>query len=376
MPSPGIPASSSGATALLVTAAAAFGLGISIGLAGNRRLNTSCENNQDQISAAESSTTTTSTSQPPKHCECGFDLTTVAPLQITRHRQSALHKANLQRTRGAPLLLTGKINEYRRAITTHVTADDVVLEVGCAEGLTTQRLAQCAKISIGIDLYERLITKARRRVGEPPEEGAKEDDDDDKNDADYTKVNAPEGRGWSNLHFYTADAMDKKAVLSAVNRALGVDEAKIEERKQEQKARVEAMIEEERKVASNTADAGSDADTKDLTRKQKRSLRRAALEKQGNGATGVAGAIDSSSGGSIGRPHSGIVTKIWLDVSGSRETRTVVQLIESLDAMFQPDLIVVKSDKLKNMSRRMYLPSSDIPGITHEPVNPPKYVIN
>ena len=141
-------------------------------------------------------------------CECGFDLTNChSNQQIERHMQSTLHKSNLKRSRGAPLLLTGKINEYRAAITTHVDPDDIVLEVGCAEGLTTQRLAQRCKVAIGLDLYERLITRARRRIGKPPE-----NIDGDRDDAvDVHPVDAPEGRGWSNLHFHTADALDKEA---------------------------------------------------------------------------------------------------------------------------------------------------------------------
>ena len=299
-------------------------------------------------------------SKSPKQnlCECGFDLTNChSNQQIERHVQSTLHKSNLKRSRGAPLLLTGKINEYRAAIATHVDPDDVVLEVGCAEGLTTQRLAQRCKVAIGLDLYERLITRARRRIGKPPEN---EDHDDGDDAVDIPPVDAPEGRGWSNLHFHTADAMDKKAVLQAVNKALGFDEEAIEEARKSNKTSIDALIASEMGENSAATDAGQ------LSRKEKRILRRAAIEKHSG---------DDNRTSSTGRLHSGKVTKIWIDLSGSRETRTVVQAIEQLEAMFQPKLIVVKSDKLKNLVRRCYLPSSIIPGISHDPITT-AYVIN
>ena len=295
---------------------------------------------------------------PKQHlCECGFDLTNChSNQQIERHMQSTLHKSNLKRSRGAPLLLTGKINEYRAAITTHVDPDDIVLEVGCAEGLTTQRLAQRCKVAIGLDLYERLITRARRRIGKPPE-----NIDGDRDDAvDVHPVDAPEGRGWSNLHFHTADALDKEAVLQAVNKALGFDEEAIDEAKKSNKAYVDALIASEMDNNSTATDAGQ------LSRKEKRILRRAAIEKHSG---------DDNRTPSTGRLHSGKVTKIWIDLSGSRETRTVVQAIDQLEAMFQPKLIVVKSDKLKNLVRRCYLSSSIIPGISHDPITT-AYVIN
>lgn len=378
-------------TALL---AAAFGLGVGLGYRISSSSSEEHHNAKSEDQTAENSQQQQKT--PTQHlCECGFDLTPCAPLQISRHLQSALHRNNMHRTRGAPLLLTAKINEYRHAISTHVNPNDVVLEVGCAEGLTTQRLAQRAKIAIGIDLYERLITKARLRIGKPPENAQDDDYDDSSIPQEKQVVNAPAGRGWSNLHFYTADAMDKKAVLTAVNRALGVDEAQYEEAKRQERAKVDAMIEAELKMAAAASAANKGSGTsknvtpiiadissaEDLSRKQRRLLRRAAIGKQdcketdGENIDAASGTVVPAILRSTGRLHTGKVNKIWLDVSGSRETRTVVQLVEVLDAMFRPELIVVKSDKLKNMARRMHLPSSNIPGITHEPIKTP-YVIN
>ena len=350
---------SSTATVAALAATAALGFGIAIGI---------------RVASNNGQTTTSSSSSKQRQnlCECGFDLTNCpSHQQIDRHLASVLHKSNLKRSRGAPILLTAKINEYRAAISTHVEADDVVLEVGCAEGLTTQRLAQRCRMAIGLDLYERLIIRARKRVGQPPENAASKKSDDDNNgdcdegavEVEVSVVDAPEGRGWSNLHFHTADALNKEDVLRAVNTALGLDEKTMEEAKRANKERVDALIASEMDATSSTA-----TDTDQLSRRDRRILRRAAIEKEADGSKG--GATSTT-----GRLHSGKVTKIWIDLSGSRETRTVVQAIEQLEALFQPKLIVVKSDKLKNLARRCYQPSSTIPGISHAADNTP-YVIN
>ena len=351
----------SSTTAAALAAAAALGVGIGIAM-GIRILSTKKKYSRN------GQNTQTQQTQNQNLCECGFDLTNChSAQQINRHLASNLHKTNLKRTRDrCPILLTAKINEYRAAISTHVDPEDVVLEVGCAEGLTTQRLAQRCRVAIGLDLYERLITRARRRVGQPPENNENTSDKNDDNDEEVTAVPAPEGRGWSNLHFHTADALSKEEVLQAVNTALGLDDEAMEEAKRSNKARVDALIAGEMEAASTGA-----TDVEQLSRREKRILRRSAIEKQ---------QTDANKGGATsqactGRLHSGKVTKIWIDLSGSRETRTVVQAIEQLEALFQPKLIVVKSDKLKNLARRCYQPSSTIPGISHAADNTP-YVIN
>ena len=356
---------SSTATVAALAATAALGIGIAIGI---------------RVASTNKKCSTNEHSTPSKQnlCECGFDLTNCpSHQQIDRHLASILHRTNLKRSRGAPILLTAKVNEYRAAISTHVDADDVVLEVGCAEGLTTQRLAQRCRMAIGLDLYERLIIRARKRVGKPPENAnasEKYDNRDGDNNGDgndegaveveVPAVDAPGGRGWSNLHFYTADALNKEDVLRAVNTALGLDKEAMEEARRSNKARVDELIAGEMEATSSTA-----TDIEQLSKRERRILRRAAIEKQ---------QTDGSKGGAtstMGRLHSGKVTKIWIDLSGSRETRTVVQAIEQLEALFQPKLIVVKSDKLKNLARRCYQPSSTIPGISHAADNTP-YVIN
>lgn len=46
---------------------------------------------------------------------------------------------------GSPVIVTENVFEYRRCIAEYVTSTDVVLEVGCAEGLTTLQIARHAK---------------------------------------------------------------------------------------------------------------------------------------------------------------------------------------------------------------------------------------
>jgi protein-L-isoaspartate O-methyltransferase len=45
---------------------------------------------------------------------------------------------------GSPIIVTENVTEYRRCIAQHICSSDVVLEVGCAEGLTTALIAQQA----------------------------------------------------------------------------------------------------------------------------------------------------------------------------------------------------------------------------------------
>ena len=46
---------------------------------------------------------------------------------------------------GSPIIVTENVVEYRKAVAEYVTAEDTVLEVGCAEGLTTALISQSAK---------------------------------------------------------------------------------------------------------------------------------------------------------------------------------------------------------------------------------------
>lgn len=296
--------------------------------------------------------------QEARLCECGFDLTGKAAVQVKHHMEGRQHRVNLHRASGAVVLLTAKINEYRNAIASHVTENDVVLEVGCAEGLTTQRLAQRAKVAIGIDQQDFLINRGRARVGQEPEGGV-EAADKDKSKAGPPKfkisspIQAPKDKGWSNLHLYAADAFDKKALIEIVDKALGITPEETERMRLEAKRKQEASIAEQAGIDMEAMSKLSLAAKRDLRRK-------------------ITGQREAAGG----KMHAGKVNKIWLDVSGSRETRVVVDLIDKLEAMFEPELIVVKSDRLKNLVRRSYLPSSVIPGLTNEVTHQSVYVIN
>lgn len=64
---------------------------------------------------------------------------------------------------GSPIVVTENVVEYRKAITELVTAEDVVLEVGCAEGVTTALIADAAKQVVGIDKSPSQAAKAAAR---------------------------------------------------------------------------------------------------------------------------------------------------------------------------------------------------------------------
>jgi len=295
-------------------------------------------------------------------CECGFDLTGKAPHHVEAHKAGALHRSNLYRSKSASrLLVTAKINEYRSAISTNVIDTDVILEIGCAEGLTTQRLAQRARIAIGVDLYSALIEKARKRVGQPLENASAGVEDR----ISITKdVSAPEGKGWTNLHFHTVDAFDTAALLSVIDQALGIDH---ERAKRDERARIDQMVRNE---------VGESENMGKLSRKARKAIRRKILSRDDYARhQEEERSSPNSFAPTTGRMYSGRVNKIWLDISGSRETRTVVHLIDILDSLLRPELIVVKSDRLKALVLRSYLPSSSIPGITHAEDKSP-YLIN
>lgn len=64
--------------------------------------------------------------------------------------------------RKPPLIVaTRGVKEYRATIPTYVECDDVVLEVGCEWGTTTEILAKYAKEVIGIDISSECIRRAR-----------------------------------------------------------------------------------------------------------------------------------------------------------------------------------------------------------------------
>lgn len=59
------------------------------------------------------------------------------------------------------VVATRGVKEYRATIPTYVERDDVVLEVGCEWGTTTEILAEYAKEAIGVDISPECIRRAR-----------------------------------------------------------------------------------------------------------------------------------------------------------------------------------------------------------------------
>ena len=54
-------------------------------------------------------------------------------------------------------------SEYRSCISSLIASSDIVLEVGCGNGVTTSLLSQSAARAIGVDMSEALITEAKER---------------------------------------------------------------------------------------------------------------------------------------------------------------------------------------------------------------------
>jgi len=61
------------------------------------------------------------------------------------------------------IIVTDYVVEYRNSIPYLISPNDCVLEVGCADGVTTSKIAKFAKCAIGIDYREHCIEKARSR---------------------------------------------------------------------------------------------------------------------------------------------------------------------------------------------------------------------
>jgi len=68
----------------------------------------------------------------------------------------------MKKAHGTTIIVTENVSEYRATIPKCVSKDDVVLEIGCAEGTTTKRLSKHCKEVIGIDKGKSLA-KAKER---------------------------------------------------------------------------------------------------------------------------------------------------------------------------------------------------------------------
>ena len=68
----------------------------------------------------------------------------------------------IEKIHNTTIIVTENVSEYRDTISRCVNEDDVVLEIGCAEGTTTKKLSEQCKEVIGIDKGESL-PKAKER---------------------------------------------------------------------------------------------------------------------------------------------------------------------------------------------------------------------
>mmetsp|Transcript_39549 Transcript_39549/g.87985 ORF Transcript_39549/g.87985 Transcript_39549/m.87985 type:complete len:186 (-) Transcript_39549:569-1126(-) len=64
---------------------------------------------------------------------------------------------------GPPVLVTEDVLDYRKCIPLYVEHDDVVLEVGCAQGVTTGLIAEVAKQAVGVDKSKGQAQRAQTR---------------------------------------------------------------------------------------------------------------------------------------------------------------------------------------------------------------------
>lgn len=64
---------------------------------------------------------------------------------------------------GPPVVVTENVEDYRKAISVYLNRDDVVLELGCAQGVTTGLIGEAVREVIGIDKSEFQTGKAQAR---------------------------------------------------------------------------------------------------------------------------------------------------------------------------------------------------------------------
>eukprot|EP01024_Parvocaulis_polyphysoides_P010628 TRINITY_DN13649_c1_g1_i3.p2 TRINITY_DN13649_c1_g1~~TRINITY_DN13649_c1_g1_i3.p2 ORF type:complete len:156 (-),score=25.02 TRINITY_DN13649_c1_g1_i3:128-595(-) len=130
---------------------------------------------------------------------------------------------------GSPIIVCEHVDDYRRAISIHVNSNDVVIELGCALGVTTELIGRHCKKVVGVDKSDFQFQNATIR--------------------------------FPNVQFFNIDAFDVSKIL--------------------------------------------------------------ALDLKFN--------------------------KIFIDISGNRDIGDLINLIDSYEKVFQPELFVVKSYKLKKL---------------------------
>jgi len=71
------------------------------------------------------------------------------------------------RLKGIPIVVCENEDDYRSFARNSIVEDDIVLEVGCAEGVTTWRIAEKGAFVLGIDKSEKQIDSACKRFVRP-----------------------------------------------------------------------------------------------------------------------------------------------------------------------------------------------------------------
>ena len=133
-----------------VTAAVAASFAVAIGYALGRR------SSQESTELQKPATS--------EICLCGACLEGFSANSRQLHLESARHRRNLRLiNRGARIVVAENWSEYRSCISSLIASTDVVLEVGCGNGVTTSLLSQSAARAVGVDMSPALITAAKER---------------------------------------------------------------------------------------------------------------------------------------------------------------------------------------------------------------------
>jgi len=96
-------------------------------------------------------------------CECGACLEGLSAADRRSHLRSLRHSRNLQLLHRSTIYCAENFSEYRNCIKRFVKPDDSVLEVGCHQGVTTDRLSRSCRHVIGVDHSKTVLALGRAR---------------------------------------------------------------------------------------------------------------------------------------------------------------------------------------------------------------------
>eukprot|EP01026_Neomeris_dumetosa_P046724 TRINITY_DN39870_c0_g1_i1.p3 TRINITY_DN39870_c0_g1~~TRINITY_DN39870_c0_g1_i1.p3 ORF type:complete len:155 (-),score=8.27 TRINITY_DN39870_c0_g1_i1:260-724(-) len=65
--------------------------------------------------------------------------------------------------RGPPIIVCEHVDDYRKAITQYVEQEDIIIELGCALGVTTELIARHCHYVLGVDKSEFQYLQAKQR---------------------------------------------------------------------------------------------------------------------------------------------------------------------------------------------------------------------